>query len=69
VAFDYRIVALRRGYESVRLEDVTDRVNKMNATQPTAAPGERFTLPSPPPAPVLPTPTKTSGVAQLNAEK
>jgi hypothetical protein len=60
VAFDYRIVALRRGYESVRLEDVTDRANKVNTTQPTAAPGERFILPSPPPAPSTAAPSNTA---------
>jgi hypothetical protein len=26
ISFDYRIVAKRRGYESVRLEDITDRI-------------------------------------------
>ncbi len=29
ISFDYRIGAKRRGYESVRLEDITDRMNKM----------------------------------------
>jgi hypothetical protein len=52
VAFDYRIVALRRGSENVRLEDVTERWNKMNTSQPVSAPGSRFNLPSPPPPPV-----------------
>ncbi len=51
VAFDYRIVALRRGFESVRLEDVTERTNKMNESPTKPASGPRFTLPSPPPAP------------------
>jgi hypothetical protein len=29
ISFDYRIVAKRRGYESVRLEDITDQTNQM----------------------------------------
>jgi hypothetical protein len=66
VAFDYRIVALRRGFENVRLEDVTERENKMNESLPKPVAGPRFKLPSAPPAPVLPTPAKTAGVAQLN---
>jgi hypothetical protein len=33
VAFDYRIVAKRAGYEEVRLADVTDRYNKMRQQQ------------------------------------
>jgi hypothetical protein len=51
VAFDYRIVALRRGYESVRLEDVTERASKMNESPIKPVAGPRFSLPSPPPAP------------------
>ena len=53
VAFDYRIVALRRGFENVRLEDVTERWNKMKTPMPTPASGPQFKLPSPPPAPPL----------------
>jgi hypothetical protein len=50
VPFDYRIVALRRGYEGVRLEDMTERIKNMNAkaVQPQGPPGPRFTLPPPP---------------------
>jgi hypothetical protein len=33
VSFDYRIVAKRRGYENVRMEDITDRVNKRRELQ------------------------------------
>jgi len=29
ISFDYRIVAKRRGYERVRLEDITDQMNMM----------------------------------------
>jgi hypothetical protein len=55
VPFDYRIVAKRRGYENVRLEDVTEQVNKMRQRQaemqarrtarPAAAPQPAHTLP------------------------
>ncbi len=69
VAFDYRIVALRRGFESVRLEDVTERMNNLNMSQPAAAPGGRFTPTTPPPAPVRATPAKPVGIAQLNAQR
>jgi hypothetical protein len=68
VAFDYRIVALRRGFEGVRLEDVTESWNKMNASQPVPAPGSRFKLPNPPPPPQLAQPNGP-GVAQLNAQR
>ena len=63
VAFDYRIVALRRGFENVRLEDVTESSNRMKTLQPAAAPGERFTLSSPP------VPPKLAGVTQLSAPR
>ena len=69
VAFDYRVVALRRGFESVRLEDVTERVNKMNASQPASTPGPQFKLPTPPPAPVVPSQAKAEGAPQLSAQR
>jgi hypothetical protein len=56
VVFDYRIVALRRGSENVRLEDVTERVNNMNETLPKPVSGPQFKLPSPPPVPVTAAP-------------
>ena len=31
VASDYRIVARRKGYESIRMADMTDRVNRSDA--------------------------------------
>ena len=68
VAFDFRIVALRRGFESVRLEDVTERWNKVNTPLPTPAPGPRFTMPSPPPAP-RPAEPNVSGETRLNAQR
>jgi hypothetical protein len=51
VAFSYRIVALRRGFESVRMRDVTEQWKKVNAPLPKSVPGPRFTLPARPPAP------------------
>ncbi|MGA9243995.1 MAG: hypothetical protein WBW03_18670 [Silvibacterium sp.] len=69
VAFDYRIVALRRGFESVRLEDVTNRWNKMNTPMPEPESGPRFKLPNAPPSPVVPAQVNTSGGAQLRAER
>jgi hypothetical protein len=46
VAFDYRIVALRRGLENLRLEDMTAQLKKINAPQPKATPGRRLVLPT-----------------------
>lgn len=53
VAFDFRIVALRRGYENVRLEDKTEMMTKLKASipKPSATPGPRFMMPPAPPAP------------------
>ena len=48
VAFDYRIVALRRGYETVRLEDKTAMMAKARMPEPSVTPGERWTPPSRP---------------------
>lgn len=48
VAFDYRIVALRRGYENVRLEDKTAMMAKARMAEPSVTPGARWTLPSQP---------------------
>ena len=33
ISFDYRIVAKRRGYESVRMEDITDQANNLRQRQ------------------------------------
>jgi hypothetical protein len=60
VAFDYRIVALRRGYENVRLEDMTEKLKKLDASQPKATPGQRMALPLLPPSPNVPTPAVPS---------
>jgi hypothetical protein len=69
VAFDYRIVALRRGFESVRMEDVTDSWNKLNTSMPAPVSGPRFEHPSAPPAPVVPAQVNGAGSAQLRAER
>ena len=69
VAFDYRIVALRRGFESVRLEDVTERWNKMNTSLPVSAPGPRFKLPSSPPAPFVTAHSNDTEGAQFKAQR
>jgi hypothetical protein len=45
VAFDYRIVAIRRGFEGIRMEDMTERLKKATAPMPNASPGTRFTMP------------------------
>jgi hypothetical protein len=47
VAFDYRIVARRKGYENLRLEDMTDRLKNVRAPMPQATPGQRLILPGP----------------------
>lgn len=62
VSFDYRIVALRRGFENLRLADMTERWQKMNAPLPKAAPGPRLT-PTRPPARAVPA---KSNVAAAN---
>lgn len=49
VAFDYRIVALRRGFESVRMEDLTRRLAVATASMPKGKSGGH-----PIPRPVLP---------------
>ncbi|QNI33968.1 hypothetical protein H7849_08705 [Alloacidobacterium dinghuense] len=69
VAFDYRIVALRRGSESVRMEDVTERMNNMNTSMPALVSGPRFKLPSAPPAPVVPIQANDPGATRLRAER
>ena len=68
VAFDYRIVALRRGFENVRLEDVTERWNKSNTPMPAPTSGPQFKLPSPPPAPRR-AESNVSEETRLNAQR
>jgi hypothetical protein len=69
VAFDYRIVALRRGFESVRLEDVTDRWNKMNTSIPAQVSGPEFKVPDPPPAPIASAQSSDPGGTQPGAQR
>ncbi|MBV8674146.1 MAG: hypothetical protein JOZ33_11985, partial [Acidobacteriaceae bacterium] len=68
VAFDYRIVALRRGFENVRLEDVTERWNKVNTPMSVPASGPGFRVPSPPPAPLVSTRSNHQEDAQLGSQ-
>jgi len=68
VAFDYRIVALRRGYQNVRLADMTEQWKKISASIPKPTPGQRV---APPTLPTLPTATAKSGIstpARLSAQ-
>jgi hypothetical protein len=63
VAFSYRIVALRRGYETVRLEDQTARIAKLKAARvpkPSATPRARWIHP---PLPKLATPSASQSNA------
>jgi hypothetical protein len=59
VSFDYRIVALRRGFENVRLADITEQLKKLNALQPKPVKGHRMTIPRPVPAAGLATSSGT----------
>lgn len=55
IPFDYRIVAKRRGYESVRMEDMTDQMNKMRGRQAEMLAKRKAAGPtSAPPRPVAP---------------
>jgi hypothetical protein len=64
VAFDYRIVAMRRGFEGIRMEDMTERLRKANAPLPNASPGMRFVVPRRRPIPSLP--AKSSAATSAN---
>ena len=63
VAFSYRIVALRRGYENVRLEDKTAMMATMkdNMPKPSAIPAKQWT------PPVRPQPFTASAMPQNQA--
>jgi hypothetical protein len=68
IAFDYRIMAKRKGYENVRLEDLTGRFKEHEPAQKTRHPAQTRAeaqpvpkMPAPPsvamqPAPHMPTP-------------
>jgi hypothetical protein len=50
ISFDYRIVAKRRGYESVRLEDITEQTNEMrqrHAEMQARRAGRKLSAPAP----------------------
>jgi hypothetical protein len=64
VAFDYRIVALRHGFEDVRLADITERWKKLNAPLPKVSPGRRITQPRHT-APTVPVKSNISAPANL----
>jgi len=49
VFFDYRISARRKGYDAVRMEDLTKRVTAANATARRIEPPQRSTSKSVPP--------------------
>jgi hypothetical protein len=61
IAFSYRVVALRQGYQSVRLADMTQAVEKVKTSipKPLATPGLRLSLPV--------RPAQSSNLAQLGA--
>jgi hypothetical protein len=67
IAFDYRIMAKRKGYEQVRLEDITEKVKRQNDERqkfhPTSAAAKNVKLPTVPPKPVA---VPRSSTAQLN---
>jgi hypothetical protein len=60
IAFDYRIMAKRVGYEKVRLTDLTEQLNKQEAqspkmrrpVRPSAEPKASLKMPTPPVSPV-----------------
>lgn len=69
VAFDYRIVALRRGYEGVRLEDKTEQWKKVNAPLPMATRGRANTQPTLPPVPVVPVKHALAVLTRVKAQR
>jgi len=68
-AFDYRIVALRRGFESVRLEDMTERWQKLSKPLPELALGRRNTRPVLPPLPTAPAKPNVATPVRLSARR
>jgi hypothetical protein len=69
VAFDYRIVGLRRGFENVRMADATEQWKMVNASRPKPAPGSRFALPTRPTVPHVPLRTDAGASANLSAQR
>ena len=65
VAFDYRIVALRRGFEDVRLQDMSDQWKKMNAALPRPASSQRLAAA----APIVPPKSDLASPVRLSAQR
>jgi hypothetical protein len=71
ISFDYRIVAKRQGYESVRLEDVTDQTAKMRRRQAemrAKRAGRKVAVPARPAMPEIATRTATADETCLCAD-
>jgi hypothetical protein len=68
VAFDYRVVALRRGFENVRMADMTEQWKKTNAPLPKVSPGQRITLPRRT-ATTVPVKSNSAATANLSAQR
>jgi hypothetical protein len=64
-AFDYRIVALRRGFETVRSEDMTEQWKKMNAL-PKITPAQGI---KPPSIPRVPGKSDINPLPKLSAQR
>jgi hypothetical protein len=63
ISFDYRIVAKRRGYENVRMQDVTERVAKIRQRQQGTPAKDGGRARGPLPRPVAPEPIAPQLVA------
>jgi len=62
IAFDYRIMAKRKGYENVRLEDLTGRFKEHEPAQKTRRPAQ--TRAEAQPVPKMPAPLALPVAAQ-----
>ncbi|HEY6373221.1 MAG TPA: hypothetical protein VIX37_21780, partial [Candidatus Sulfotelmatobacter sp.] len=69
VAFDYRIVGLRRGFENLRMAEVNERWKTVSAPQPKAGTGSRFALPTRPTVPHVPVRTGAGVSANLGTQR
>jgi|HubBroStandDraft_6_1064221.scaffolds.fasta_scaffold03974_4 hypothetical protein len=65
VAFDYRIVALRRGFEDVRLQDMSDQWKKMSVPMPRPASTQRLAAA----APIVPLKSNLASPVRLSAQR
>lgn len=68
VEFDFRIVAKRRGYENLRLVDVTARINQVHQRASQILPKATHGMTSAPPRPVVPEVTPIIPSHRLPAE-